>query len=91
MGFSSPLAHFGWDADNSFRGAVTRIGDTYVFLYTGDNFQMGIATQPVLQDIVDNAYAVFDFYDGFDGSSLDGSKWAFANGDSSQAVESGGH
>ena len=32
---------------NSFRGAVTRIGDQYVFPYTGDGYDMRIATQPV--------------------------------------------
>jgi len=32
---------------NSFRGAVTRIGDQYVFAYTGDSYDMRIATQPV--------------------------------------------
>ena len=47
---------------NSFRGAVTRIDDEYVFSYTtkitsGGPYQMGIATQPVLfdpSDYIDN-------------------------------------
>ncbi len=78
---------------NSFRGAVTRIDDEYVFSYTtkitsGGPYQMGIATQPVLfepSDYIDNPEAVFDFYDGFDGTSLDANKWTFINGTSSQA------
>ncbi len=54
---------------------------------------MGIATQTVFSipaNIFNNPDAVFDFYDGFDGTSLDASKWLFANGMSSQAVEAGG-
>ncbi len=69
------------DTQNSFRGAVTRIGDTYVFSYTCGGFQMGIATQPVYvtpASIFNNAAAVFDFYDGFDGNQLDGTKWSIS-------------
>ena len=32
---------------NSFRGAVSRIGDQYVFPYTGNSYDICIATQPV--------------------------------------------
>jgi hypothetical protein len=56
-------------------------GGTTVFLYYGN---------PNAVNIVNNPDAVFDFYDGFDGASLDGSKWSIANGSSSQAVEAGG-
>jgi len=69
-----PVAASGWDAVNSFRGAVTRIGDTYVFSYTGDGYKMGIATQPVFmtpENIINNGDAVFDFFDGFDGTEID--------------------
>jgi len=88
-----PLAASGWDANNSFRGAVTRIGDTYVFSYTGDSYRMGIATQPVFMspaDIINNGDAVFDFFDGFDGTSIDLTKWTFSNGSASQTSVSGG-
>ncbi len=81
LGVIFPVNTSGWDATNSFRGAVTRIGDDYIFSYTGGSYRMGIATQPVF--IYPNrADAVFDFYDGFDyGTDPDGSKWAFASGD----------
>ena len=32
---------------NSFRGAVSRIGDQYVFAYTGNSYDICLATQPV--------------------------------------------
>jgi hypothetical protein len=78
-----PVAGTGWDATNSFRGAVLRVGDNYIFTYTGGTYHMGIATQPVIQtrqDIVNNPDAVFDFYDGFDGPSLDPTKWVITDG-----------
>jgi hypothetical protein len=56
-------------------------GGTTMFLYYGN---------PNAGNIGNNADAVFDFYDGFDGTGLDGGKWSFANGSSSQAVEAGG-
>jgi len=73
------------DAANSFRGALTRIGDQYVFTYTNDGYRMAIATQPVYttpvySDVVNDPDAVFDFYDGFDGTSLDMTKWGLTNG-----------
>ena len=83
LGVIFPIAGSGWDAVNSFRGAVTRIGNTYVFPYTGGQYKMGIATQPVYMDpsgYINNPEAVFDFYDGFDGTSLDLTKWTFHNG-----------
>ncbi len=94
LGVIFPVAISGWDAVNSFRGAITRIGDTYVFSYTGDGYKMGIATQPVYvtpPTIINNVDAVFNFYDGFDGTALNGSKWYFGHGNSSQANVSGGN
>ena len=92
LGVTFPLGPAGaWDAVNAFRGAVTRINDTYLLSYTGDGYQMGIATQPVYQQMaINDPYAVFGFFDGFDGASLDTSKWRFDNGASSQASFSGG-
>jgi len=93
QGVIFPLAPSGWDAVNSFRGALTRIGDTYVFSYTGDGYRMGIATQPVFmepENIINDGDAVFDFFDGFDGSSIDLSKWTLANGSQSQTNVSNG-
>ncbi|MHC1731100.1 MAG: DUF2341 domain-containing protein [Bacteroidales bacterium] len=90
-----PASGTAFDAANSFRGAVARIGDTYVFSYTGGNFGMGIATQPVYStpvysDVVNDPDAVFDFYDGFNGTSLDLTKWGITNGTGSNIVLSGG-
>jgi len=90
-----PASGTAFDAANSFRGAVTRIGDTYVFSYTGGNFGMGIATQPVYTvpvniDVVNDPDAVFDFYDGFEGTSLDLTKWGITNGSSSNITFSSG-
>ena len=90
-----------WDHWNSFRGAVTRIDNTYVLSYTGGGagflgkpYQMGIATQPVYQSPptgINDPDAVFDFYDSFDGSGLDASKWTVMNKeDPRQPYSSGG-
>ncbi len=84
---------------NTFRGAVTRIGDEYVFSYTGGEssgvYRMCIATQPVMQDVspgtkLNDPDEVFDFFDAFDGSGLDMNKWSMANGVSTQASVAGG-
>ena len=83
---------------NSFRGAVTRIGDTYVFPYTtkitsSSTYQMAIATQSVFMEppsVINNHEAVFDFVDHFDGTEIDPYKWVFANGDVSQTNVSNG-
>ena len=85
---------------NSFRGAVTRIGDEYVFSYSGGpssgEYRMCIATQPVYQTFNTSAAgsdgeATFDFFDGFNGSSLDtDNKWDFHTGNLSQTAVGGG-
>ncbi len=86
-----PLAASGWDSNNAFRGAVTRIGDTYVLAYTGDSYQMGIATQPVyMQEPFNEPAAVFPFYDDFNDSSFDASKWLIDSGSISSISETGG-
>jgi len=79
---------------NSFRGAVTRIDDQYVFAFTGDSYDLRIATQPVFRQYsnpVDNIDAVFDFFDDFDGDSLDTNKWVYReeNDTAQVAIESG--
>lgn len=88
-GIIFPLAAQGWDAANSFRGSVIRIGDQYLLTYTGGSgevgnpYQMGLATQPVIQappTIINNPDAVFDFYDSFDGIALNSKKWTVMNG-----------
>ncbi|MEA3439393.1 MAG: hypothetical protein U9R58_03845, partial [Chloroflexota bacterium] len=91
-GITLPLGPPGeWDAVNSFRGAVTRIGDTYVFAYTGDSYQMGIATQPVfMQEPFNVPGEVFPFYDGFDDDTFDTAKWLIADGDLGQVDETDG-
>ena len=89
-----------WDHWNSFRGAVTRIEDTYVFSYTGGGagfvgipYQMGIATQPVYVSPptgINDPDAVFDFYDSFDGSGLNATKWTVMNKDDHREPYSSG-
>ena len=77
IGVIFPLGPPGaWDAPNSFRGAVTRFGDTYYFAYTGDSYMMGIATQDVWQSVPlpVGPEAVFPFFDGFDDDSFDTSQ-----------------
>ena len=83
---------------NTFRGAVTRIGDQYVFSYTGGEasgvYRMCIATQPVFQDLgpastINNPLAVFDFYDSFEGVSLDPARWPVTVGVGITAVNDG--
>jgi len=81
----------GADASNSFRGAVSRFGSTYLFPYTNDSYQMAIATQPVNGvPAVNDSTAIFDFYDDFIGTSLNTNKWSYASGGSSQVSLSGG-
>ena len=54
---------------------------------------MGIATQPVYmipENLINNGDAVFDFFDDFEESAIDPSKWTFASGDISQTnIENG--
>ncbi|HOT16759.1 MAG TPA: DUF2341 domain-containing protein [Bacteroidales bacterium] len=78
---------------NSFRGAVIRIGDEYVFPYTGDSYDMRIATQPVYQmfpNPVDNPDAVFDFFDDFNADTLNTSKWLYREPNDADQVALGG-
>jgi len=92
-GLILPAAGTTNDAANSFRGALTRVGDQYVFSYTNDGYRMAIATQPVYMtppDIINNPDAVFDFFDGFSGTALDMTKWTIANGLASMATLSNG-
>jgi predicted GH43/DUF377 family glycosyl hydrolase len=87
QGIIFPLASSGWDSNNCFRGAVTQVGDTYLFSYTGDSYKMGIATQPVFMDpsnYINNPEEVFDFFDGFDTTSLDLTKWSITHGNINQ-------
>jgi hypothetical protein len=71
-----------YDSISAFRGAVTRIGDTYYLPYTSQDssgFHFSMATQPTVMtpmNIVNNPDAVFDFYDGFSGAALDAGKWS---------------
>jgi len=81
-----------WDSNNAFRGAVTRFGDLYYFPYTGDGYQMGIATQDVWQTppLPVGPEAVFPFFDDFNDDAFDTAKWLIDNGAATQIVESGG-
>ncbi len=103
MGILLPLGPAGaWDNLDAFRGAVTRIegetdaDDYYIFPYGGYQsgaYRMGTATQPVYQlpaSINNNPAAVFDFYDAFDGSSLDTNKWTIVPSSAGTASVSGG-
>jgi hypothetical protein len=72
-----------WDERDAFRGAVTRIGDTYYFPYTGHRtsggYLMGMATmdafQMVYPPVCNDPEAVFEFIDMFEGDALDMGKW----------------
>ena len=81
-----------WDAVNTFRGAVTRFGDTYYFAYTGDSYMMGLATQDVWQSppIPVGPEAVFPFFDDFNDGTFDSDKWSFANGTAALVAEADG-
>jgi len=79
-----------WDAANAFRGAVTRFGDTYYFPYTGDSYQMGIATQPAfIPEKLNSCEEVFEFCDTF---AIDGdtSKWTVQHSASGGSISVGG-
>ena len=81
-----------WDQYDAFRGAVTRIGDTYYFPYTGkqsSNYLMGIVTQPVyMPKSINDPDDVFLFIDLFDN---DLSKWVISySGAGGSAQVSGG-
>ncbi len=89
LGVIFPLDSSGWDSVNSFRGAVSLVNSNYILSYTGDGYEAGIATQAVYQPINTPA-AVFDFYDNFPGTSLNGNNWTIQNGSSSQAVVANG-
>ncbi len=72
-----------YDSVSAFRGAVSLFADTYYFPYTSQNggFRFSMATQPATAappNIVNNPDAVFKFYDGFSGSTVDTSKWRLA-------------
>jgi uncharacterized repeat protein (TIGR01451 family) len=86
-----------WDEDNAFRGAVTRIEDTYYFHYTGATaspyvYRMGLATQPAfMPEPLNDPDEVFDFFDPFDGDGLDLTKWTVsAYGGGGTAIVSNG-
>ncbi len=83
---------------NSFRGAVTRIGDEYVFSYTGGpvsgEYRLCVATQPVYQAperYSGNGDDVFDFFDGFEKMYLDEAKWNRSKGSEDQTVFDGNY
>lgn len=73
-----------WDAWDAHRGHPLQVGSQWVQLYCGCAsgnvfiFQAGVMLAPasVVQDIRNNADYVFNFWDGFDGSSLNLKKWS---------------
>ena len=90
-----------WDERNAFRGAVTRIDDTYYFPYTGrmapdpgdpTGYLMGMATmnafQTVYPPVCNDPEAVFEFIDNFEGDALDMGKWV-TNAGGSHPVSGG--
>jgi uncharacterized repeat protein (TIGR01451 family) len=64
-----------WDDYSAFRGAVTRDGNTFYFPYTGNDgtiYRTGLATQPAIMPApINDPVRVFNFFDDFDGDSLD--------------------
>jgi len=71
------------EGNSPFRGAISKFNNTYYFSYLGSSGSSGgpfmITTQPATGSIPGQSLygtdAVFDFYDGFDGITLDRSKW----------------
>jgi uncharacterized repeat protein (TIGR01451 family) len=71
-GITLPLGLPGsWDAGDAFRGAVTRVGDIYIFPYTGyvGGYRMGVTSMPAVKPVNDPDL-VFDFQDQFSGAAL---------------------
>jgi len=75
-----------FDSFGVFRGAVTRVEDLYVFIYTarwrasespsGQIYTMGMATQPAVKtDPINDPKEVFDFYEGFNDAELNPNNW----------------
>jgi uncharacterized repeat protein (TIGR01451 family) len=85
-----------WDEANAFRGAVTRFGDMYYFPYTGSTadpyvYRMGLATQPAFMAVpLNDPQEVFEFYDGFDGETLDSRRWSVNYQGTGGAIDVGG-
>lgn len=71
------------DGNSPFRGAISTFNDIYYFSYLGSSSSSPgpfmIATQPATGFIPGLSLygpdAVFNFYDGFDGTSYDPTKW----------------
>jgi hypothetical protein len=90
-----------WDQCCAFRGAVTRIGETYYFPYTGrycgtppagepTGYIMGIATQPAFMlEKINTCDDVFEFCDSFN-TDGDLSKWTSNVTGPGSATVSGG-
>ncbi|MFH1197925.1 MAG: DUF2341 domain-containing protein [bacterium] len=87
------------EGNSPFRGAISMFNDTYYFSYLGSSASSGgpfmICTQPAVQEVfgyaLNDPNGVFDFYDGFDGSSLDMNKWnGVSAGYSGTATVAGG-
>jgi len=81
----APGSMTSYDNFGVFRGAVSRVADDYVFIYTaryrtsagGANlYRLGIATQPaVIEDPINDPREVFDFYEGFNDAVLNPQHW----------------
>jgi hypothetical protein len=91
-GVTLPLGPPGaWDEGTAFRGAVSRFGDTYYFPYStymSSNYRMGIATAPATM-LINSPELVFDFYDGFDGTTLS-TNWTVVYNGSGHAINVSG-
>jgi hypothetical protein len=72
-----------WDAQTSFRGAVSKIGDDYYLPYTGHDgvkYSWGVAKVSALNTVKGfHPLAVLDFFDDFDAASLDTLRWSTLN------------
>lgn len=81
--YIAPGAGNRWDRESAYRGHPILVGTKWVQLYAGTTtptytvINTGVATAPAtaVQDIRNNADAVFDFWDGFDDASLNANKW----------------
>jgi choice-of-anchor A domain-containing protein/uncharacterized repeat protein (TIGR01451 family) len=71
------------EGNSPFRGAISKFNDIYYFSYLGSSPSSSgpfmIATQPATGTIpgenIYGAESVFDFYDNFEGTALNSTKW----------------
>ena len=86
-----------WDAQSAFRGGMIKSNNTWYLSYTGllsaSTWAWGVASMGAVSTATGfDPWQVFDYYDGFAGSSVDANKWASpgTQGNAGTATVSGG-